>query len=300
MAILGEYTPLLEPISIDEAFLDVSGSERLFGPPDELAHHVQQRIMSELQLPSSLGVASNKLVAKVASALAKPRGVLVVPSGQEAAFLAPLPVKRLWGVGEVTASHLHASGVHTIGQLAALPERQMKALFGAHAAEMHSRALGIDDRPVGAKSRRKSISHEHTFPRDVDDINVLQRSLLDMSENVAARLRRKRMCARTIVLKIRYPAFKTVTRRATLSQPTELAEVIYTEAMQLLQREWKTGTRVRLIGVGVAGLFEARQLGLFDTAAERLSRLSHTVDEIRLKYGDNAIRRASLLEPQTE
>jgi len=295
MGILAEYTPLVEPISIDEAFLDVTGCERLFGPADKLAQRIQQRIMSELGLPASLGIASNKLVAKVASALAKPRGLLTVPFGQEAAFLAPLPIERLWGIGEVTARRLHARGIHTIGQLAVVPKQQMSLLFASAAEEMHRRALGIDNSPVGIKTQRKSISQERTFPHDIDDFNMLRRSLLDMSESVAIRLREEGICARTVTLKIRYPNFKTITRRTTLPKPTDLAEEIHAQALKMLQREWRQGTKVRLIGVGATKLMQARQLELFETSSERLSRLSHVVDEIRKKYGNDAIRRASLL-----
>lgn len=296
MDMLSQYTPLLEPISIDEAFLDVTGCEQLFGPAPELAYRIQERILAELGLPSSLGLASNKLVAKVASALAKPRGVIVVPAGQEAAFFSPLPIDRLWGVGDVTSERLRAKGVETIGQLAALFPLQMKQLFGSAAEEMHRRALGIDERPVGPSGRRKSISQEHTFAEDVGDLPVLRRALLKMSEDVATQLRKKGKCARTVVLKMRYPDFRTITRRVTLSQPTDLSRVIHTQAVALLQKEWKKGVRVRLIGVGVTGLVGARQLGLFDGEAERLEKLSRVVDEIRSKHGKKAIRRASLLE----
>jgi DNA polymerase-4 len=297
MAILDQYTPLLEPISIDEAFLDVTGCEELFGPADVLAHRLQERILAELGLPSSLGVASNKLVAKIASGLAKPRGVRVVPAGQEAAFLAPLPIERLWGVGDVTARRLHQHGVSTIGQLAALPEARMKQLFGSGALEMHRRALGMDDSPVGIEGRRKSVSQERTFARDVGDLETLERSLLQMSEEVAAQLRKEGDCARTVVLKLRYPDFTTITRQATLAQPTDLAEAICTQAHRLLQREWRKGTQLRLIGVGVTGLSQARQLSLFDPHTEQLTKLSKAVDQIRNKYGEGAIRRASLLKP---
>jgi len=300
MAILAEYTPSLEPVSIDEAFLDVTGTERLFGPADELAHRIQARILSKLGLPSSLGIASSRLVAKVGSALAKPRGILVVPEGKEAAFLAPLAIDRLWGVGKVTAERLRDDDVQTIGELAALPQRQMRVLFGSAAEQMHRRALGIDDSPVHPRARRKSISQERTFPRDVGDLDVLQRCLLDMSENVAAQLRKKGSCARTVVLKMRYPDFKTITRRTTLTQPTDLADVIHSQVMRLLRREWKKATRVRLIGVGVAGFAQGRQLSLFETPDDRLSRLSRTVDEIRSRYGKDAIQRASLLKPDDE
>jgi DNA polymerase-4 len=300
MAILAQYTPLLEPISIDEAFLDVTGCEQLFGPAQELAYKIQERILAELGLPSSLGLASNKLVAKVASALAKPRGVIVVPAGQEAAFFAALPIDRLWGVGKVTGERLRDRGVETIGQLAALSPQQMKQLFGSAAEEMHRRALGIDERPVGPSGRRKSISQEHTFVQDVGDLGVLRRVLLKMSEDVATQLRKKGKCARTVVLKMRYPDFRTITRQVTLSQPTDLSRVIHAQAVELLQKEWTRGAKVRLIGVGVTGLVGARQLGLFDGEAERLEKLSRVLDEIRSKHGKKAIRRASLLEPDDQ
>lgn len=300
MAILAEYTPLLEQVSIDEAFLDVTGCEQLFGPPEEIAQRIQQRILHELGLPSSLGVASNKLVAKVASTLAKPRGLIVVPPGQEAAFLAPLPIEYLWGIGKVTAERLHNLSVETIGQLAALPDQQMKVLFGSAAVEMQRRALGIDDNPVGIEARRKSVSQEHTFARDVTDIHKLKRHLLEMSEELAAQLRKDGTCARTVVLKMRYPDFKTITRRATLAQPTDLTEVIYVQAIALLQKEWRQGTRIRLIGLGATGLIQARQLGLFEASSQRLLKLSQTVDQIRSKYGKQAICRASLLKHDDE
>jgi DNA polymerase-4 len=300
MGILAEYTPLVEQISIDEAFLDVTGCERLFGPADKLAYRIQERVREETGLLCSLGVASNKLVAKVASQQAKPNGVLIIAAGQEAQFLAPLPIEHLWGVGEVTAERLRRIGVSTIGQLAGLPEAQMKTLFGSSAAEMHRRALGIDNRPVGEQGERKSISQERTFARDVGDVDVLRRALLEMSEDVATQLRKVGTCGRTIVLKIRYPDFSTITRRVTLAQPTDLTEVINAQAVALLQKEWKPGTEVRLIGVGVSGLAHARQLSLFDAPAKRLGKLSRTVDAIRRRYGKDAIRRASLLERDEE
>jgi DNA polymerase-4 len=298
MSILAEYTPLLEQVSIDEAFLDVTGTERLYGPAEGLARRMQQRIQDQVRLTASLGVASNKLVAKVASTLSKPHGLLVIEPGQEACFFAPLPIERLWGVGKVTAERLHKHDILTIGQLAALPSPHMKALFGSAAEEMHRRACGIDDSAVRDEWHRKSVSQERTFARDVGDVQALQRALLGMSEDVAAYLRRDGECARVVVLKLRYPDFKTITRRVTLSQPTDLVETIQKQAVQLLQREWKNGMQVRLIGVGASGLVQARQLSLFDPQSERLGKLSQTVDEIRGKYGKNAIRRAALLKPR--
>jgi DNA polymerase-4 len=201
-------------------------------------------------------------------------------------------------VGEVTARRLHEHGIRTIGQLAALPAQTMKALFGAAAEEMHRRALGIDDSPVGHGGQRKSVSQERTFAHDVGDLTALRRSLLGMSEDVASHLRRHGECARIVVLKLRYPNFKTITRRVTLKQPTDLAEVLHARAVQLLEREWKRGMQVRLIGVGATGLVQARQLSLFEDRTEVLSKLSQAVDGIRDKYGDDAIRRASLLKPR--
>ncbi len=176
----------------------------------------------------------------------------------------------------------------------------MKALFGSIAVEMRCRALGIDDSPVGIETRRKSVSQEHTFARDVTDIRKLKRYLLEMSEELTAQLRKDGECARTVVLKMRYPDFKTVTRRATMAQPTDLTEVIYAQVVALLQKEWQQGSRIRLIGLGLTGLVQARQLGLFEASSQRLLKLSQTVDQIRSKYGKRAIRRASLLEDDDE
>jgi DNA polymerase-4 len=296
MAILAEYTPLLEQISIDEAFLDVTGSELLYGTLETLARRIQSRILTECGLPSSFGGAGNMLVAKIASGLAKPRGVLVVAPGEETAFLSPLPIERLWGVGEVTARRLHARGIRTIGDMAALSHQQLQSLFGNAAISMHRRALGIDERPVITEWRRKSVSQERTFALDVGDLNALLRSLLNMSEDVAEQLRKEGECARTIVLKMRYPDFTTITRQVTLAQPTDLAETIYFQAGKLLQREWKGATKLRLIGVGATGLVEGRQLSLLDVHTEQLSKLSKAVDQIRHRYGRDAISRAALLE----
>ncbi len=297
MDMLAQYTPVWEQISIDEAFLDVTGCDRLFGHAEQIARRIQHSVLEELGLPCSIGVASNRLVAKIASALAKPKGLLIVPAGHEAAFLAPLPIERLWGVGKVTAQRVRACGVETIGDLAGLPLAEMRALFGSMAESMHERALGIDDSPVGAHTPRQSISHERTFPRDVASIEVLKHSLLELSDAVAARLRRHPACARTVVLKLRYPSFETITRQLTLDRPTDLAEVIYAQGLALLRREWKRGMKVRLIGLGVHGLVHGQQLGLFEERQQRLGRLSRAVDGIRNKYGDDAIRRASLLKP---
>jgi DNA polymerase-4 len=296
MAILHEYSPLVEPLSMDEAFLDVTGCEARWGSPEELAHQLQERLAAELGLSSSIGLASNKLVGKIASGLEKPRGFVVVPHGKEAEFLAPLPVEKLWGVGEVTATRLHELGIFTIGQLAELPVAQLGAQFGRRGHDLARQARGIDDSAVVVERAEKSLSRETTFAEDVGDPKVLRKWLLTLSESVARQLRRRGVCGRTVKLKLRYSDFETLTRQVTLETPTDLEQVIFDQAVTLLDNAWDRRRRVRLIGVGVSKLdTETRQLTLFDAAddpkIERLRRLSRSVDEIRKKYGDDAIRR---------
>ncbi|HOG46076.1 MAG TPA: DNA polymerase IV [Anaerolineae bacterium] len=298
MAILAAYTPLVEQISIDEAFLDVTGCERLWGEAPEIARTLQRRILDECRLPSSVGVATNKLVAKIASGLRKPRALVVVPAGEEASFLAPLRIEELWGVGEVAARRLHDLGLHTIGDLAAVPRETLIYAFGSYGAVLHEHAHGRDGSPVVTEGRRRSLSREETFARDVADEGELTRVLLRLSDEVAARLRRHGVQGRVVGLKLRTGDFVTLTRRATLPQPTDLAPAIYERARQLFRRAWKPGTPLRLLGVGVAGLVEtpAYQLDLFGGGEQRWARLSQALDEIHARYGAEAIRRAAFLE----
>ena len=299
MAILSEYSPLVEPLSLDEAFLDVTGCQARWKSPEELAHHIQERLAVELGLSVSVGLASNKLVAKIASSLKKPRGFVVVPHGKEAEFLAPLPVEKLWGVGEVTARSLHEMGVLTIGQLAGFPVAQLEARFGQRGRDLHRYAGGIDDSPVVAEREEKSLSREVTFAEDIGDRQALRKALLSLSEDVARGLRKRRLRGRTVKLKLRYSDFTTLTRQVTLEALTDLEQVIFDQAARLLDRTWDRRRKVRLIGVGVSKFeLEVQQLSLFEGAgegeAEKLRRLSQAVDRIREKYGDEAIRRASL------
>jgi len=310
MAILSEYSPLVEPLSMDEAFLDVTGCQARWGPstssgpgsPEELARQLQKRLEVELGLSASVGLASNKLVAKVASGLEKPRGFVVVPHGKEAEFLAPLPVGKLWGVGEVTARSLHEMGVVTIGQLAQLPAARLEARFGRRGRDLYRQARGIDDRPVVVEREEKSLSRETTFAEDIGDRQVLRKKLLSLSEDVARRLRKRGLQGRTVKLKLRYADFTTLTRQVTLEVPTDLERVVFDQAARLLDKAWDRRRKVRLIGVGVSKFEqpEERQLSLFEEPGEgkveKLRRLSQTVDRIREKYGPEAIRRASLGE----
>jgi len=296
MAILREYTPLVEQLSLDEAFLDVTGCEARWGSPEELAHHLQERLKADLGLTASVGLASNKLVAKIASGLEKPRGFVVVARGTEAAFLTSLPVEKLWGVGEVTAGRLHDVGVFTIGQLAGLPETQLEAQFGRRGRDLYHQARGIDDSVVVAERVEKSLSREVTFAQDIDESQVLRKQLFALSESVALMLRKRGLRGRTVKLKLRYSDFETITRQETVGSPTDLGQVIFDHAARLLDKNWDTRMKVRLIGVGVSKLGgEARQLTLFESAndgrIEKLRQLSESVDRIREKYGDHAIRR---------
>jgi len=296
MAILREYSPLLEQVSIDEAFLDLTGCERLWGAIPDLALRIQERILEETALSASVGLASSKLVAKIASDLRKPYGLVVVEHGREAEFLEPLPVERLWGVGKVTAETLHRMGVQTIGDLAALSESTLARAFGPHGAGLKQRALGQDDSPVVTEREAKSVSNEETFAKDLTDEETLRKELLRLSDKVASRLRANGQAGRTVRLKLRYHDFETVLRSTTLPEPTDSANEIYACILTLWKKHWKRGRAVRLVGVGVANLESepARQLSLFDEQPARNENLERTLDEIRAKFGRDAIQRASL------
>lgn len=300
MAILHRLTQLVEQISIDEAFLDVTARPEA---APMLAVELQQMIRHELGLPASLGVATNKLVAKIANNVGKaaargdapPCALQVVPPGAEADFLAPLPVAALWGVGPKTAARLHALGIHTIGDLARWPERDLVRRFGKSGQEMARHARGLDDRPIVTEHARKSISQEMTFVRDVTDAALLHTTLQEQAVEVASGLQRRRLLAATVKLKIRWADFTTLTRQMTLPQPGDDAAQLYAAAHTLLTRVWR-GEAVRLIGLGVTGLSEARQLGLWEAPDERSERLYTAVRELRHRYGVTAIRRASDLD----
>jgi DNA polymerase IV len=299
MALFEHETPLCEQISIDEAFLDFTGDSR---PGGEIAATLKDAIRREVGLKSSFGVASNKLVAKIATNLGKPDGLIVVPPGEEAAFLAPLPLAALWGVGPKTQARLEELGLRTIGQLAVWPEADLVRRFGAWGEDLARHARGRDDRPLETEREAKSISKEMTFARDVSEREVLRRTLLELCDQLAASLRRQGLHARTVKLKLRWPPFETITRQTTLPTPTDLEGDIFDAAYELFLAAWGRGRPVRLLGVGVAGLQTgARQLGLFDMAQDaRQEKLAEAMDKIRAKYGWDAVKRASLLEDEGE
>lgn len=294
MAIFASYTPLVEPISLDEAFLDVTASVAAFGSGETIARRIKERVLSEVGLVVSVGVATNKLCAKVASDLRKPDALVIVPPGGEAEFLAPLPIRRLWGVGPQAQAALSDYGVTTIGQLAALPPGLLHRRFGRHGDDLWRRARGIDDAPVEPMHAPKSIGHEHTFHVDTADPGRLEATLLDLAESVAGRLRRHDLAAGAVQLKLRYEGFETLTRQAPLPRQTRETEPLYDTALALLRRTLVAGRGVRLIGLTAISLSEAQQLTLFD-GQDRTDRLTRSIDLVRSRFGERAITRARLL-----
>lgn len=294
MAILRRFTPQVQPISIDEAFLDVTASRALFGGGPAIARSIKDAIRAEVRLTASVGVATTKLVAKIASDLRKPDGLVVVPAGEEAAFLAPLPITRLWGVGERTAAALGELGVRRIGDLAALPPDLLERRLGRHGAALVARARGIDPDPVETGEPAKSIGHEHTFGADTADREVIERTLLGMADGVAWRLRSAGLLAGTVTLKLRDASFATITRQVGLEAPSDLTEPIFEAALTLLRRELH-GQRIRLVGVTASGLRDRQQLALFPGDDPRRHRAAEALDAIRRRYGERAVTRARLV-----
>jgi DNA polymerase-4 len=295
MSILADFSPLVEPISVDEAFVDLAGTEALFGPTDDTTRRIKARIRAETGLTASAGLAANKFVAKVASDLRKPDGLVIVPPGTEAAFLAPLPVERLWGVGKVLAAALASLGVARIGQLQAMPAAVLARRFGEHGRQLHDLASGRDDRAVEPFTAAKSIGAESTFGADCRDPERLRRTLRRHAERVARQLREEGLAGARVTLKLRYADFHTLTRSHT-GDPTQDGLELYRRALALLDREAVTAP-VRLIGLSASGLGPGGrgQLPLLDSAAARRERLGLVVDRLTARFGEGAVRPASLL-----
>jgi len=295
MAILRRVTELVEPVSIDEAFLDVSASRRALGSGQTIAQRLKDEIRRELQLTASVGVATSKLVAKVASDMRKPDGLVVVPPGGEAAFLEPLPVRRLWGVGPRMEQRLLEAGVRTIGDLARRVPETLSRRLGSHGHDLSRLAQGIDERPVVAASGdAKSLGQEHTFEVDTGEREQLRRTLLRLADGVARRLRRHGLSARTVTLKYRDESFETHTRAETLGSPTASGQRLFRVAWRqfLGIHEERTGRKVRLLGIYASGFGGDRQLELFDAPVARDDRARDAVAD---RFGSAAITRASLL-----
>lgn len=291
MAILADFSPCLEPAGLDEAYMDVTGCE-FHGSPRQLALKIKERIKKELNLIASVGIAGCKAVAKIASDLGKPDGLVEVALGQEKNFLAPLPVGSLPGVGKKTEQALSAMGIDTIGQLAVLPRELVRNQLGVIGVMIHHYANGIDDREVEPPGEAKSISRETTLAQDTLDRDFLKAILRYLCERVGAELRDQNKQARSIILKLRYADFETITRRISSQEATDADEVIFGGVAKLLSRAL-AGKRkpVRLLGVGVSNLVGyGRQLHLFDSTSQRLGYLDKSIDRIRRRYGFTSIQ----------
>ena len=294
-AVFARYTPLVEPLSLDEAFLDVTSSSRLFGEAESIAVRIKGEIRDELGLVASVGVAPNKFLAKLASDLDKPDGLVVVPVDAIEDFLDPLPVSRLWGVGKVSERSLAEMGVATIGDLRRLPDALLGRRFGNSAAHFARLSRGIDDRPVVPDRDAKSISHETTFATDIGDREVLKSWLLELTEQVATRLRRQQVRGKTVFIKVRYADFRTVTRSESLEAPTSVTRELYLTAARLLQAQLaRNGQPVRLLGMGTSGITteNLEQGQLFETEdREQQRRIDSVVDAVKTRFGNRSMRR---------
>ena len=298
MAIFLDVTPLVEPISVDEAFLDVAGAVRLFGPPRQIARTIRARVAAEQRLTCAVGVASTKFMAKLASTRAKPDGLLVVPVADALAFLHPLGVEALWGVGEKSAELLRRLGLRTVGDVAQAPIGLLRRALGPAAAEqLHELAQGRDPRPVSPERVDKSVGAETTFDVDISDPEPIRRALLALAERVGARLRAAGMAGRTIAVKVRFADFRTVSRSRTLTTPTDVAREIFDVAWQLC-RDAAGSAALRLVGVRAEGLIPASTSARQPTIGEREQgwrEAERAGDAVTARFGRGAVGPASLL-----
>jgi DNA polymerase IV len=301
--VLRGFSPLVEMASIDEAYLDMTGTERLHGPPLRAAHRLHERMKTETKLNCSIGIATSRLVAKITSDQAKPNGIMWILPGTEAAFLAPLDVRKVPGVGKVTEKNLHAFGIRKVGDLAKLDDRFLEDRFGKWGLALAGKSRGLDaggwfDTEIGEDAGPKSISHEHTFSVDTADREQIEATLARLCEMVGRRLREHELAARTIQLKLRYSDFSTITRAHSVSRPTALDTELYTEVRELFRRNWRPGAAVRLVGVHASSWADAaeEQLDLLgDGGHDKWRGALKAADKLRDKFGESAVSLASSL-----
>jgi DNA polymerase-4 len=297
--ILREYTPLVEPLSLDESFLDVTGSERLFGPALQIAREIKRRIRENMDLTASAGIAPNKFLAKIASDYRKPDGLVEIKPEEVQDFLRDLPIAKLWGVGKSTEEVLRGMGILKAGQLAVFPAEKVEKKLGKFGLELIALARGEDDREVHPQSVAKSISQEETFTPDLEDFGQIKKVLLDQAEQVGWELRQEKLKGFTVTLKVRYPDFTLVTRSLTLPSSTDQGIEIYRTALKLLPRTEALQRRARLLGVGISNLFprdDSEQYRLFESGRKKAERSVQAMDRIWERFGPEAIKRATLLE----
>ena len=295
-SLLETFTPNVEPVSVDEAFLDITNSYHHFGSPITTCQKIKKRIKEKTELTSSLGLAPNKMIAKIASDLKKPDGLTVVPDGSVKDFLRPLSIERLWGIGRKTASVLKNMGIYTIGDIASRDINELADTFGENGTHIWELANGVDERDVETSDEVKSVSNEYTFTEDTYDTDQIKDTLMQLSEKVSHRLREDRLQGKTITLRIRFSDFKTYTRSQTIDSPTNFADIIYKTSLQKTG-EFNIGSnkRVRLIGVRVSNLTDlAPTDNLFnadDFCDKKKEQLHKAIDKITNKFGDNVLRR---------
>lgn len=300
MGIFCGFTPLVEPISLDEAFLDVSASNSLYGSGEEIALCIKQSIKEQIGLTASAGVATSKLLAKIASDMQKPDGLTIVPPGREEAFLAPLPIEKLWGAGHVTCKKLHMLGVHIIGDLARLPRQLLEKQFGKLGNHLYHSCRGEDTREVSPLRQIKSLGNEETFEQDISSRNNLEKEMLYLAVKVGERLRHKKLKARTISIKVKLSDFQQLTRAVTLELPTADDREIYKHSVLLLHNALQQTRPVRLLGITLSGLESSskpEQLPLFSRQApKKNSDLFSAVDAINRKFGSSTLRPGRLIK----
>jgi DNA polymerase-4 len=299
--IFHRFTPLVEPISIDEAFLDVTGSIRLFGQPENIAKKIKQVILTETGLTISAGVAPSKFVAKIASDIDKPDGLTVVHPDGVRNFLDPLPVKKMWGVGKVSQGLLSRLNIHTFRDLRQTPVKILEKKFGKHGVKIHQLAMGIDERDVIPDHDVKSIGHEQTFLQDIISLDTVQKELLALGNKVARRMRHKGLKGKTITLKVKYFDFVQITRSATLPKFTDDGSEIYSVACRLLEKTEVTKKPIRLLGLSLSHLsflVTGTQLSLFDQdqSSQKRNRLNIVLDSLCEKYGDESVLPGTLIK----
>ncbi len=297
--ILREYTPLVEPLSLDESFLDVTGCEKLFGTALRIAMEVKRRIRKATGLTASAGIAPNKFLAKIASDYKKPDGLVEIKVEEVQVFLRDLPISKLWGVGKSTEEVLKGMGILKVGQLAVFPAEKIERKLGKFGLELIALAQGEDERPVSPESEAKSISQEETFTPDLEHLEQMKKVLLDQAEQVGWELRKQKLKGSTVTVKVRYPDFTLATRSQTLSSPTDQGIEIYRTALKLLSRTEALRRRARLLGVGISHLIHRdapEQYPLFDSGGQKAERSIQAMDRIWEKFGPQAIKRATLVE----
>lgn len=305
MSLLREFSPRVEVVSIDEAYVDITGFSRLHGEPREIAALIKQKIKDTVNLTCSVGVGPSKFIAKIASDLEKPNGLTILMPEQVSHFLEKLPVYKVPGVGKTTLKQLERMGIKTLGDVSKYPEKSLLKRLGKFGRRLMELAAGLDDSPVMTISRRKSVSSEETLLSDIDDKKVLNNYILEQAESVARQLRKEGVKAKTVTLKIKHADFKQVTRSTTLPVPTQSSETIYQTASRLLNK-YRMKTKIRLIGVGASGLradSAPAQMSLFKDLKSKngnWEKVDKTVDSITAKYGKDVIKRGSLTKSSHE